>query len=99
MKIRVVSSAEQELAEAVDYYNEQRPGLGYEFAAEIKSTLNRIVAFPDAWPLFSHRLRRCITNKFPYGILYQVRIDHILIVAIMHLKRDPQHWQDRLKKV
>jgi hypothetical protein len=36
MKIVVLSYAEEELAEAVDYYNEQCPGLGYEFAAEVK---------------------------------------------------------------
>lgn len=99
MKIRVLTSAEQELAEAVNYYNEQSPGLGYEFAAEVKNTLNRIVSFPNAWPLFSTRSRRCIANKFPYGVLYQMRPDHILIVAIMHLKRDPKKWQERLKKV
>ena len=32
MRILVLSSAEEEFAEAVDYYNEQRPGLGFEFA-------------------------------------------------------------------
>ncbi len=99
MNIRVLSCAEQELADAVDYYNEQCPGLGYEFAAEVKSTLTRIDSFPNAWPRFSNRTRRCMTNRFPYGVLYQIRTDHILIAAIMHLKRDPKKWQERLKKV
>ena len=98
MKVRILSCAEQELAEAVDYYNDQCPGLGFEFAAEIKSTLNRILSFPEAWPPFSLRSRRCLTDRFPYGVLYQVREDFILITAIMHLKRDPKQWQDRLAK-
>lgn len=98
MKIRILSCAEQELVDAIDYYNEQFPGLGFEFAAEVKSTLFRIVSFPNAWPLFSQRTRRCVTNRFPYGVLYQIRADHILVTAIMHLKRDPKKWQDRLKK-
>ncbi len=46
MNIRILSCAEQELAEAVDYYNEQSPGLGYEFAAEVKAALDRIASFP-----------------------------------------------------
>jgi hypothetical protein len=98
MKIRILSCAEQELVDAIDYYNEQLPGLGFEFAAEVKSTLSRIVSFPNAWPLFSQRTKRCVTSRFPYGILYQIRTDHILVTAVMHLKRDPKKWQDRLKK-
>lgn len=99
MKVRILSCAEQEFADAVDYYNEQCPGLGYEFAAEIKNTISRITSFPDAWPLFSRRTRRCLTDRFPYGVLYQVRQDVILIAAIMHLKRDPKNWHARIEKV
>jgi hypothetical protein len=95
MNIRFLSCAEQEFVEAVDYYNDQCTGLGYEFAAEVKNTLNRIISFPVAWPVFSRRTRRCLINRFPYGILYQIRTDHILVAAIMHLKRDPKGWQDR----
>ena len=98
MNIRIISCAEQELVDAVDHYNEQCSGLGFEFAAEVKNTLSRIVSFPKAWPLFSERTRRCMTSRFPFGILYQIRADHILVIAIMHLKRDPKKWQERLTK-
>ena len=43
MNVRILSCAEQELADAVDYYNKQCPGLGFEFVAEVKSTLSRII--------------------------------------------------------
>jgi plasmid stabilization system protein ParE len=97
MKIEILSCAETEFAETVDYYNRQCPGLGFEFAAEIKASLARIAAFPKAWPVFSSRSRRCSLNRFPYGVLYQIRKDCLLIVAIMHMKRDPKRWQDREK--
>lgn len=96
MKISILSSAEREFAEAVDYYNEQRPGLGFEFALEIKNTFERIASFPQAWPQISTRTRRCLTNKFPYGVLYQIRPDGILVTVIAHLKRDPITWQQRM---
>jgi plasmid stabilization system protein ParE len=98
MKISVLSCAEQEFTETVDYYNEQCPGLGYEFAAEVKNAFDRIKSFPEAWALISSRSRRCIINRFPYGVLYQVRQEFILVSAIMHLKRDPKKWQERIKK-
>lgn len=98
MRIEILSCAEVELAEAVDYYNQQCAGLGYEFAAAVKSAFDRISAFPAAWPIFSRRTRRCMANPFPYGVLYQARDDCILVLAIMHLKRDPARWQDRIMK-
>lgn len=98
MNIIVLSCAEAEFAEAVDYYNKQRPGLGFEFAAEVQRTLERIRNHPQAWPVFSYRSRRCFTDRFPFGVLYQVRGDCILVGAIMHLKRDPTHWKQRVTK-
>lgn len=94
MKILVLACAEAELAEAVDYYNQQRPGLGYEFALEIQRTFDHIRRFPTAWPIFSELTRRCMVDRFPYAVLYQPREDSILIGAIMHLRRDPKHWRD-----
>lgn len=95
MRVRVLSCAERELVEAVDHYNEERPGLGYEFAEEVQLALDRVRSFPEAWPLFSPRSRRCVVSRFPYGILYQIRTDRILVLAIMHLKRDPKTWRQR----
>lgn len=69
MKLRVLSSAEREFVAAVDHYNAERPGLGYEFADEVRRTFGRIQSFPDAWPLFSARTRRCIVSRLPYGVL------------------------------
>lgn len=98
MRIEILSCAESEFVEAVQSYNQQCPGLGYELAAEAKVAFERIASFPRAWPTFSPRARRCIINRFPYGVLYQIRKDSILIVAIMHLKRDPVRWHDRIEK-
>jgi len=98
MNINILPQAEQEFSEAVDWYNDQCLGLGYEFAAELSNTLERIAQFPDAWPKISRRARRCLTNKFPFGVIYQVRKDCILIVAVMHMKRDPVFWQKRIEE-
>jgi plasmid stabilization system protein ParE len=98
MKVEVLEPAEAEFREAVEYYNQQAEGLGYEFAAEVRRTLSRIVRFPDAWPALSPRTRRCRTNRFPYGVVYQLRGDVILVVAVMHMRRHPDSWRDRANR-
>jgi plasmid stabilization system protein ParE len=98
MRVEVLEPAEAEFREAVRYYNLQGEGLGYEFAAEVRRALSRIARFPEAWPALSPRTRRCRTNRFPYGIVYQSRGDTILVVAVMHMKRHPDSWRKRLSQ-
>ena len=100
MKIEFLQPAAAELYEAIVYYNIQRNGLGLEFAKEVQDTIERIKQNPEAWTTIStsKQARRCLTNRFPYGIIYQIRKNTILIVAVMHLKRRPQTWQFRLRK-
>ncbi len=40
-------------------------------------------------------VRRCMTRKFPYGILYTIEEDYILILAVMHCNREPNYWKNR----
>lgn len=97
MNVEFLQPAEAEFVDAITYYNLQSEGLGYEFAAEVKRTLGRIIQYPDAWSPLSKRTRRCRTSRFPYGLIYQVREQTILIVAVMHLHKHPDSWKSRLK--
>ncbi len=98
MNIKFLAAAEAEFLDAIAYYNMQSEGLGYEFAAEVKRTIERIIQYPEAWFQLSKRTRRCRTNRFPYGVIYQIRSETLLIVAVMHLSRNPQAWKGRVKK-
>jgi plasmid stabilization system protein ParE len=89
--------AEAEFFQAIDYYEECEPGLGYDFAVEVHSAIERTLAFPKAWPALTEDVRRSLTRRFPYGILYAEDGETLFILAIMHLHRDPDYWQHRTK--
>jgi plasmid stabilization system protein ParE len=95
MKVSFLELARQELDDAVAWYNGQVPELGLAFLDEINRTIGRIVA----WPLSSEELmpgiRRCLVNRFPYGLIYAVETDSIVILAVAHLHRYPRYWIDR----
>ncbi|MFH1572412.1 MAG: type II toxin-antitoxin system RelE/ParE family toxin, partial [Acidobacteriota bacterium] len=80
---------------AIDYYEAREVGLGYDFALEVSSAIQRIVAHPRSWPVLDGDVRRCQTNRFPYGVLYAVEESQVLIVAVMHLRREPEYWKHR----
>ena len=48
MTVKFLAPARSELAEAIDYYHSQEPGLGAQFADEVKRALERILQYPKA---------------------------------------------------
>jgi hypothetical protein len=91
-------SARLELNKAIDYYEKCQTGLGEEFAKEVKAAIVRIIEYPKAWSGFSKKTRRCLTNRFPYGVIYQIIEHEILIVAVMQSNREPAYWENRISK-
>jgi toxin ParE1/3/4 len=88
--------AEKEFEQAVDYYNECQEDLGFEFASEVYKSIDHILGFPKAWAKLSKNTRRCITDRFPYGVIYLIEDDEIIIIAIMQLQQRPNYWHNRL---
>ncbi len=95
MKFSFHPDAENEFFKAIDHYEECSANLGLEFAYEVYSTIQRIVRFPNAWHPMGDDIRRCLTNRFPYGVIYYKRDDEIVILAVMQLNRKPDYWKDR----
>jgi plasmid stabilization system protein ParE len=93
MKAKFLTPASAEVREIIAYYNDQREGLGLEFAAELKQTLARMKHYPMAWTPLSDKVRRCRVNRFPYSVIYEVRENELIIAAIQHHSRAPTNWR------
>jgi toxin ParE1/3/4 len=89
------NDAEDEFYASIKYYNNERPGLGFEFANEINNTMHRISLYPDTWSFVSKNVRKCPVNCFPYALLYSQHDNKIIIIAVMHLRREPGYWENR----
>ena len=98
MKYSFHPEAKEEFLETIDYYESCSKGLGLEFADEIYSTIQRILQFPTAWTKFSENTRRCLTKRFPFGVIYQTSKDkdEIVIIAVMQVNRKPGYWKKRI---
>ncbi|MDB9315352.1 type II toxin-antitoxin system RelE/ParE family toxin [Spirulina sp. CS-785/01] len=96
MNVKFLAPARQEFKEAIQYYETQRAGLGQEFSQAVQATINRIVAFPSGWSLLGNNIRRCQTHHFPYGVIYVIEEEEIIIIAVAHLHRKPDYWSNRI---
>jgi toxin ParE1/3/4 len=84
-----------EYAEAVRYYTEQRVEIAQAFINVIEDTVYRIRVSPTRYAKIDEDVRRCMVRKFPYGVLYTIEQDYILILAVMHYGREPGYWKSR----
>lgn len=89
--------AQEEMIAAAQYYQHQSIGLGAELLAEVERTIAAIAVHPKAAPKVAQDIRRRLLKRFPFGILYVATTDEIVVLAIMHLRRRPGYWQDRLR--
>jgi plasmid stabilization system protein ParE len=89
------AEAEEDLEEARDWYEDQRPGLGVEFLAEVDAAIYRLADAPQRFPEVHGSLRRGLLRRFPYAIYFLAEADRIVIVAILHQRRNPAAWNQR----
>ncbi|MCX5847266.1 MAG: type II toxin-antitoxin system RelE/ParE family toxin [Deltaproteobacteria bacterium] len=95
MKIRFLELAERELDDAVAWYDSQSYGLGTEFLDEVDQVIRRVATWPLSGMELGPGIRRCLVKRFPYGIIYGIDSDIIIILAVAHLHREPRYWLDR----
>ena len=94
--VTILCEAEAELREAVAYYENKRPGLGFDFAREVEASIEPVRHFPERWPLRSDATRRYLVQHFPYIVVYLFLNDHVWVIAVAHCKRQPGYWSERV---
>ena len=63
---------------------------------ELDRAVRRALAFPMSCPEIEPGVRRCLLARFPYGLIYGVDRETIVVVAVAHLHREPRYWVDRI---
>lgn len=101
-KVRLLEVASEEAVEAAGWYEGERPGLGVEFHAALESALGLLEGdFPPVTPVpgapAKRGAKRIILKRFPYDVVFQVRGDEIVVIAVAHHGRRPGYWRDRLE--
>jgi toxin ParE1/3/4 len=100
MRVRLLEEAETEAQEAAGWYDERQAGLGQQFLDTLTHALEMIERQPQAFPRVStndatREVRRCVLQRFPYLLFYEVRAEEALVLAVAHARRRPNYWQHR----
>jgi toxin ParE1/3/4 len=92
----ILPEAEADLADAQAYYDRQRDGLGAEFLHSVEGVLEQVDRMPEAHAVVHEGVRRALTRRFPFSIYDRVEGDEVVVLAVLHSRRDAKRWQSRL---
>ena len=102
MKWEVVArpQAEDDVIEAANWYDTQRPGLGDEFIDEVQAVFDAL----EINPLLNCRrhptknIRWRYPKRFPYRVIYEAIEEKnlVIIAAVIHAARHDRVWQRRI---
>jgi toxin ParE1/3/4 len=94
-ELRVHPEARREFNDAIDYYERESPGLGLLFTNEVDTGFARIREYPDAAQEVAKRARGLMLAKFPYSLIYEIRDDCLVVLAVAHHRKRPYYWRVR----
>ena len=92
----IAPEAELDIAEAREWYESRRAGLGEEFLSSVDACLESIRRWPAMYAVVHEDFRRALIRRFPYAVFYEQSGAIVTIYAVFHTSRDPEKWRRRL---
>jgi plasmid stabilization system protein ParE len=96
IKPRFLPAAEAELLKEVAYYSNVRDGLGIRFEQAVESAVKNAVSNPSGGAPSPKDTRSRLVKGFPFSVVFRASATQILVVAVMHHRRAPGFWADRI---
>ncbi|MES2427427.1 MAG: type II toxin-antitoxin system RelE/ParE family toxin [Bacteroidota bacterium] len=75
---------------AYNWYEEQQPGLGKLFIAELIGCYDKLETWPAAYTIINRNYRQIILKTFPYVVVFEIIKQDVVVYAVFHTSRDPQ---------
>jgi plasmid stabilization system protein ParE len=96
VKLKILASAFDDLADGQDFYERQRQGLGEYFLNSLFSDIDSLILYAGI-----HRrifgFHRLLSKRFPYGIYYQIQDKNIVVYRVLDLRQNPRKIRATLK--
>ncbi|WP_456429259.1 type II toxin-antitoxin system RelE/ParE family toxin [Nitratifractor sp.] len=97
MTIEIREEAEEDLRQAIRFYEAQKAGIGSYFLDSILSDIESLLIYAGIHQKF-FGFHRLLAKRFPFAIYYKINDHTIEIYAVLDTRRDPKRHQKRLIK-
>lgn len=98
-RLRFLDAAKAELADAIAWYEPREVGLGNGLLDDVEAGLESIERDPTRFAVdesYGGRVVRShMLGRFPYRLIFECRMDDVIILAVAHHRRRPGYWRKR----
>jgi plasmid stabilization system protein ParE len=99
--VRILPEAEEDLYQAVLWYEDREPGVGIRMLVAYDETRRRINERADRLPRLEtmppgRDIRRSFLRRFPYMVVFEMLPHEVVIIAVAHSSRKPHYWSRRV---
>jgi plasmid stabilization system protein ParE len=95
VRLTVHRLAIREVQRTASAYDKKSLYLGDRFAAQIQHAFARIRENPNIAAENERGERQLVLHRFPYKVIYRVRPDRAVVIAVSHQKRRDGYWHRR----
>jgi len=83
---------------ASEWYDSRKAGLGAKFARAVRDKMEDIQKQPLLARIRDSRrsVRWVFPRRFPYRIIYRIKGDAVLIIAVIHAAQYERRWKERV---
>jgi toxin ParE1/3/4 len=86
--VKKLRAVEADISATAEWYERQCPGLGGEFIDAVQSVDALLLANPLRYSFSFADVRRLNLARFPYAIFYFIDQDTVVILGVLHHRRD-----------
>lgn len=96
-KVEVRGAAELDVAEAMNWYDQQSSGLGEAFLEDFAQVLKRLSESPLIYQVIYRGSRRAQLLRFPYLVWFRVQGRLVTVLACLRGSDNPATMRRRLR--
>lgn len=97
MRIRILSSAIEDLRDGYEFYEKQAEGIGAYFIDSLFSDIDSLVINAGVHSLYFGGYHRMLSKRFPFAIYYKVTENQAVVYAVLDCRRNPAWIRKKLK--
>lgn len=97
-QVSIRPEAETDINDAYTWLEEQKIGLGKDFILCVDASIQSIIKTPHLFSKVYEQIHRCLIRRFPYGVYYFISENTVIVIGVLHARRNPAIWKNRKHK-
>lgn len=89
-EVVILPGVEQDMDEAILWYEKQQKGLGIRFYSLLLDKLEEIRTTPQYYYFIHEEYRRITIYPFPYNVIYRIVGSKVLVLALFHQSQNTE---------